>query len=93
LLGLLQLGAAQGLTEDDLYREAVAFNSFWFPHNYIQTALYFKAAKNTDWDKVDPKVIMGKDYSSIGGWYANVDAEVKKLGLVPQQKGGASCGT
>ncbi len=92
LLGLLQLGAAQGLTEDELYREAVAFNSFWFPHNYIQTALYFKAAKNTDWDKVDPKLVMGKDYSSIGGWYANVDTEVKKLGLLPQQQSGAGCG-
>lgn len=92
LLGLLQLGAAQGLSEDELYREARAFNSFWFPHNYIQTALYFKAVKNTDWEKVDPKVVMGKDYSSIGGWYANVDAEIKKLGLVPQQQGGAGCG-
>ncbi|MBI2086906.1 MAG: hypothetical protein HYT69_01925 [Candidatus Zambryskibacteria bacterium] len=91
LLGLLQLGAAQGLTEDDLYREAVVFNSFWFPHNYIQTALYFKAAKNTDWDKVDPKLVMGKDYSSAGGWYANIDAEIKKLGLTPQQKDGAGC--
>ncbi len=92
LLGLLQLGAAQGLTEDELYREALAFNSFWFPHNYIQTALYLKAIKNTDWDKVNPKAVMGKDYSSISGWYANVDAEVKKFGLVPQQKGGAGCG-
>ena len=92
LLGLLQLGTAQGLTEDELYREAVAFNSFWFPHNYIQTALYFKAVKNVDWDKVDPKLVMGKEYSSISGWYENVDAEVKRLGLVPQQQGGAGCG-
>jgi hypothetical protein len=92
LLGLLQLGAAQGLTEDELYREALAFNSFWFPHNYIQTALYFKAVKNTDWDKVNPKVIMGKDYSSISGWYANVDAEVKKLRLVPQDRSDSNCG-
>ena len=92
LLGLLQLGAAQGLTENELYREAVAFNSFWFPHNYIQTALYFKAVKNTDWDKVDPKLVMGKDYSSINGWYANVDAEVKKLGLLPQDRSGSNCG-
>jgi len=92
LLGLLQLGAAQGLTEDELYREAVAFNSFWFPHNYIQTALYLKAVKNTDWDKVDPKTIMGKDYSSAGGWYANVDSEVKKLGLLPQDRSGSNCG-
>lgn len=92
LLGLLQLGAAQGLTEDELYREALAFNSFWFPHNYIQTALYFKALKNTDWEKVDPKLVMGKDFSAISGWYANVDKEVKRLGLVPQQEDGGSCG-
>ena len=92
LLGLLQLGAAQGLSEDELYREALAFNSFWFPHNYIQTALYFKAVENLDWDEVNPKLVMGKEYSSIGGWYENVDAEVKRLGLVPQQQGGAGCG-
>ncbi len=92
LLGLLQLGASQGLTEDELYREALAFNSFWFPHNYVQTALYFKAVKNTDWNKVDPKMIMGKDYSSASG-ASLVEQKVSELGLVPQQKGGASCGT
>ncbi|MEK7510399.1 MAG: hypothetical protein AAB567_02485 [Patescibacteria group bacterium] len=92
LLGLVQLGAAQGLTEDELYREAVAFNSFWFPHNYIQTALYFKAIENLDWDKVDPKLVMGEKYSSISGWYENVDAEIKRLGLVPRQQDGAGCG-
>ncbi|MBI2003517.1 MAG: hypothetical protein HYS78_00845 [Parcubacteria group bacterium] len=92
LLGLLQLGTAQGLSEDELYREALAFNSFWFPHNYIQTALYFKAVKNTDWDKVNPKLVMGKDYSSIGGWYANIDSEIKKLGLLPQDGSGSNCG-
>ncbi|MBI3274342.1 MAG: hypothetical protein HYZ69_04320 [Candidatus Colwellbacteria bacterium] len=93
LFGLLQLGAAQGLTENELYREALAFNSFWFPHNYIQTALYFKAVKNTDWDKVDSRAVMGKDYSSISGWYANVDAKIKKLGLVPKNRSGSNCGT
>ena len=92
LLGLLQLGAAQGLSEDELYREVLAFNSFWFPHNYIQTALYFKIVKSTDWDKVDSKTIMGKDYSSASGWYANVDSELKKLGLLPQDRSGSNCG-
>ncbi|MBI3443002.1 MAG: hypothetical protein HY007_04505 [Candidatus Sungbacteria bacterium] len=92
LLGLLQLGAAQGLSEDELYREALAFNSFWFPHNYIQTALYFKAVKNTDWDKVNPRVVVGKDFSSASGWYANVDSEIKKLGLVPQDRSDSNCG-
>ncbi len=89
LLGLLQLGAAQGLTEDELYREALAFNSFWFPHNYIQTALYLKAVKNTDWDKVSPKVVMGKDFSSASG-FARIKAEVATPGQ-PQNQGGG-CG-
>lgn len=93
LLGLLQLGASQGLGEDELYREALAFNSFWFPHNYIQTALYFKALKNTDWEDVSAKEVMGKDFSNISGWSGTVAKKVNELGLVPQQKGGASCGT
>lgn len=92
LLGLLQLGATQELTENELYREALAFNSFWFPSNYIQTALYFKAVKNLDWGKVDPKVIMSKDFSSGSGWRENVDKEVKRLGLTPPLQGGAGCG-
>ncbi|TSC56886.1 MAG: Uncharacterized protein Greene071421_396 [Parcubacteria group bacterium Greene0714_21] len=92
LLGLLQLGATQGLTEDELYREALAFNSFWFPDNYIQTALYFKAVKNTDWENVDPKMVMGKDFSS-GSGSGNVQAELAKIpNLIPQQQGGGGCG-
>lgn len=92
LLGLLQLGASQGLTEDELYREALAFNSFWFPHNYIQTALYFKAVKGIEWESVDPKVVLGKDYSTISGWSGTVAKEVASRGLVPQAQGGAGCG-
>lgn len=91
LLGLLQLGAAQGLTEDELYREALAFNSFWFPQNYIETALYFKAVKNVDWEDVDPKVVMDEVYSSASG-AGLIAQKVSELGLVPQQKSGAGCG-
>jgi len=92
LLGLLELGASQGLTEEELYKEALAFNSFWFPQTYIETALYFKAVKNIDWENVDPKVIMGKDYSSVTGWSNTVAKKVAELNLVPTQQGGAGCG-
>lgn len=91
LLGLLQLGAAQGLSEEELWREALAFNSFWFPHNYTQIGLYFKAVENTDWEDIDPKEVLSKKYSSASG-YSFVSAEIKRLELVPQQKSGASCG-
>ncbi len=93
LLGLLELGAVQGLSEEELYREALAFNSFWFPHNYIQTALYFKVIKGVEWENVDPKIIMSEDYSSISGWSKNVQPEIaKRPNLLPKTKEGASCG-
>lgn len=93
LLGLLQLGAAQGLTEDELYKEALAFNSFWFPDNYIQTALYFKVVKNIEWQDVNPKEVLGKNYSTSSGWSKNVSQEIAKIpNLIPQQQGGGSCG-
>jgi len=81
------------LKTEPIIAKALAFNSFWFPHNYMQTALYFKAIKGIDWERVDPKVAMGKDFSS-GSGSATIQAEVAKIpGLIPQQKGGASCGT
>lgn len=93
LLGLLQLGASQGLSEKELYREALAFNSFWFPHNYIQTALYFKVKKNIDWEDVDSKEVMGYNYSAITPWINNVQKEISSIpNLLPKSEGGGSCG-
>lgn len=91
LLGLLALGAAQGLNEEDLYREALAFNAFWFPHHYAHIALYFKVARNTEWRDVDPREVMSANFSSARGWNANVARELKRRGLLPEQ-GGADCG-
>ncbi len=93
LLGLMELGASQGLKEDKLYKEALAFNSFWFPDNYIQTALYFKVVKQTDWDKVNPKEILGKNYSSLSQWIKNVQTPIAKIpNLIPRAENGGSCG-
>jgi len=41
LLGLIELGASQGKTTDELYRLALAANAHWFPVQYAKTALYF----------------------------------------------------
>ena len=91
MLGLLALGAAQGLGEAELYREALGFNTFWFPSQYVLTAMYFKHVKATDWSAVDPRVVLGREFSSLGGWRANVAEEMKRRGLVPSP-GGAGCG-
>jgi hypothetical protein len=107
LYGLLQLGASQGLREMDLYREALAFNSFWFEHHYVRTALYFAVSRGVGWRDVDPKEVMGQKYSSLSRWGQTVQAWVdqnadlipapqgeaeRKLDLTPQPQGGARCG-
>lgn len=72
----------------------LAFNSFWFPSTYIETALYFKVVKNIDWENVDPKMALGKEFSNASG-SAKIEAEVTKIhGLIPpvSNSGGGSCG-
>ena len=94
LFAVLQLGAAQGLAKEQLYKEALAFNSFWFPDYYIQTALYFKVVRKTDWRDVDAKTVMGPDFSAGGPWQQNVLAGLEPFpNLIPQPPGGANCGT
>jgi len=91
---MLQLGASQGLQEDELYREALAFNSFWFPEYYILTALYFKVILKTEWRDVDPKTVMGSEFSALTSWRQNVQGRLQAIpNLIPEPKGGANCGT
>ncbi|KUM25613.1 hypothetical protein AU467_25960 [Mesorhizobium loti] len=93
LLGVLQLGASQGLQEEDLYREALAFNSFWFSDYYIRTALYFKVVRKVEWRDVDPKVVMSSEFSALGPWQQNVQALLETIpNLIPEPGGGANCG-
>jgi hypothetical protein len=93
LLGLLELGASQGLSDQKLYREALAFNSFWFPDAYVQTALYFELFDKLGWDRIDPRLVLGFDYSALSAWKRNVAVRLAAVpGLVPGRLGGAACG-
>jgi hypothetical protein len=91
LLGALELAASLGYNEDELYKLALQLNSFWFPQKYIETAIYFKVFENKDWQNVDPKLVMSREYSSISGWIQNVHKKVAELKL-PQVQGGGGCG-
>lgn len=94
LFAVLQLGASQGLNEDQLYREALAFNSFWFPDYYIRTALYFKVIRKMDWPEVDARMVMGPHFSAAGPWQQNVLAALQAFpDLIPPPAEGANCGT
>lgn len=92
-MAIIELGVSQGLSDDEIYKTLLAFNSFWFPQNYTETALYFNVIKNTDWNDVNPRIALSKDYSSITGWIQNVDTPIRKIpGLLPKPQNGGSCG-
>ena len=85
-LGFLELMASQGVNEADMYKAALTVNSYWFPETHINLAKYFDS-QGTPWKKVDPKEVLGADYSSASG-YRNI---LNKIKPVERQSGG-SCG-
>ena len=89
ILGLLEIMASQGASEEEMYQAALAFNSYWFPSTYADLAYYFDTQQHTSWDKVDPKTILSAQYSSALG-YQKIK---KQIGTIPGAKSqGGSCG-
>ena len=87
MLGLLELMASQGISEKDMYKVALRVNSYWFPDTYLTIAKYLKEVKNTSFDKIDPKTLLGKEYSSGAGFRAILQQ------VTPTENGGGgSCG-
>ncbi|MBI2314745.1 hypothetical protein HYU93_01670 [Candidatus Daviesbacteria bacterium] len=87
-LGYIQWAVFNGLPEDQIYKDLLAFNSFWFPQNYIEMAAYFDKT-NVKWKNVDPKVALGRDYSSVQG-AARIKQAVQSVPGLQSQGGG--CG-
>ena len=86
MLGLLELMASQGVSEQEMWRAALAVNSYWFPDTYITIATFMKN-KGVEWKDVDPKEILGANYSSAAG-YRNIASQV----VQPTQGHGGSGG-
>jgi len=74
MLGLLELMASQGVSEQDMWKTALAVNSYWFPDTYLTIATYMKG-KGVEWKDVNPQEVLGADYSS-GQGYAKIVAQV-----------------
>lgn len=92
LLGVLELMASNGATEVEMYEAAKYLNAYWFPSNYYDLALYFKAREGKSFADIDAKTLLSKDYSSVTGWQ-NIKNWLAQSGL--QEKlpvSGGSCG-
>jgi len=90
LLALLELGASQGLSVDELYTLALQASTLWFPQQYIEIALLMKTGNKDYWSNA--REIMGPRYSSYSGWSQNVHEPLKQEGLLPKTGGGGNCG-
>ncbi|MBI4160399.1 MAG: hypothetical protein HY506_00635 [Candidatus Yanofskybacteria bacterium] len=86
MLGLLELMASQGVTEEEMYKAALAVNAFWFPDTYLTIAKFLEG-KGLSWDGVEPKTILGANFSSASG-YRQILAQVTPL----NRQSGGSCG-
>ncbi|MBI3075341.1 MAG: hypothetical protein HYY92_04015 [Parcubacteria group bacterium] len=86
MLGLLELMASQGASEDEMYRAALWVNSYWFPDTYLAIAKYFEN-RGTDWSEVNAQEVLGAGYSSASG-YRQIRSQIEP---VRQQGGGGGC--
>lgn len=86
MLGLIELMASQGISEEDMYKIALAINSYWFPDTYLTIAEFLKS-KGIAWGKADSKEILGYNFSSASG-YQKILSEFTSV----KHSGGGSCG-
>lgn len=88
MLGLLELMAKNGASEQQMYDVALKVNSFWFPQTYIDLATYFKE-QGKDWNQVDAQTALSAQYSSAQGYQ---QTRQKIQSLPKQSQGGSGCG-
>jgi len=87
MLGLLELMASQGMSESQMWDTALIVNSYWFPDTYMTIASYMKD-RGIDWKDVNPKEVLGINYSSASG-YSKIASQVS---LPNRSQGGSGCG-
>lgn len=85
MLGLLELMASQGASEEEMYKVALQVNSYWFPDTYITIATYMKS-KGVDWNAADSKEVLGYNYSSAVGY-----RQILNQVIVPEKRSDNSC--
>lgn len=79
-LALTELMASQGASADEIFQALKEVSPFWFPTQYHHLALYFEL-RDQEWKDVDPRMVMGKEYSSGGGW-KQINAQLQQQGAL-----------
>lgn len=93
MLGLLELMASEDASVDEMFAAAKYVNAYWFPQQALETAIYLKAIKNTEFAQADARLVTGNELFS-GSGAGQVHALLQSDGLLPSAPGsGGSCGS
>lgn len=65
-LAAVEMMVKKDLPDEQIYKNMLKLNSFFFPDSYLTIALYFDK-QGTPWDRVNAKEALGKDFSSATG--------------------------
>lgn len=87
-LGYIEWAVYNKMSEDQIYKDLLVLNSFWFPQNYVEMAIYFDQ-QGTRWNKVNPQLALSADYSSAQG-ARKIKQSIQNIPGLDNQ--GGSCG-
>ena len=73
-----------GMPENEIYKKALALNSYWFPQTYTELAVFLRPRKISI-EECRPQRDFGESYSS-GRGYGAVSQQLQNEGLTPQVK-------
>ena len=88
VLGYIELAVQQGISEDKIYKDVLALNSFWFPQNYVELAAFFDK-QGTQWKNVDARLALSQQYSSAQG-SQTVRQSIQNIPGLQTQQGGCT---
>ncbi len=63
-LGLVEFLAFKGTAREDIFRNLLLFNSYWFTDQYVDIALFLEEQGHS-WKQVNSTQILGYSYSSL----------------------------
>ena len=94
LLGVMELMAANGATEKEMFEAAKYFSAFWFPSQALDVATYFMTTENKSFADIDSKTFVSQQFFSAKGW-SQLKSKLNTLNSGQQQvapQGGGGCG-
>jgi hypothetical protein len=92
MLGMLELLAFNGASEDEMFDAAKYANAYWFPQQTLEIALLHKSTQGLNFSELNSREVVGPNFSSGSGFQA-VHQWLIANGVLPGSAGsGNSCG-